>query len=122
MEEGGDGFALVDAVDGFGEQRGDGRHVLLVDDMTETAGTLAAAAKLLIERGAKSVRAIVSHAVLNELALERLAESSIEELICTNSTPMAQGDKVTTISVAPLLAEAIQRIHHGKSVSSLFHT
>ena len=100
----------------------DGRHVLLVDDMTETAGTLAAAAKLLIERGAKSVRAIVSHAVLNELALERLAESSIEELICTNSTPMAAGDKVTTLSVAPLLAEAINRIYQGKSVSSLFHT
>ena len=98
------------------------RNVLLVDDMTETAGTLAAAANLLIEKGAKTVRACVSHAVLNELALSRLAESPIEELICTDSTPMAVGDKVTTISVAPLLAEAINRIYQGKSVSSLFLT
>lgn len=99
-----------------------GRNILLVDDMTETAGTLAAAAKLLIERGAKSVRAIVSHAVLNDFALKRLADSYIEELICTNSTPMAAGNKVTTLTVAPLLAEAINRIYQGKSVSSLFQT
>lgn len=101
-----------------------GGNVLLVDDMTETAGTLAAAAKLLLEKGAKSVRAAVSHAVLNDLALKRLEDSSIEELICTNSTPMAEADhkKITTLTVAPLLAEAIKRIHHGKSVSSLFQT
>jgi ribose-phosphate pyrophosphokinase len=98
------------------------RNVLLVDDMTETAGTLCAAAKLLVERGAKSVRAGVSHAVLSDLALERLAESPIEELICTNSTPMAFGPKVRTLSVAPLLAEAIQRIHDDQSISSLFKT
>jgi ribose-phosphate pyrophosphokinase len=66
----------------------------------------------------------VSHAVLNEFALQRLQESPIEELICTNSTPMASTDtsKVTTLSIAPLLAEAIDRIHQGKSVSSLFQT
>lgn len=99
-------------------------NVLLVDDMTETAGTLTAAASLLMERGARSVRAGVSHAVLNEFALQRLQESPIEELICTNSTPMASTDtsKVTTLSIAPLLAEAIDRIHQGKSVSSLFQT
>ena len=97
-------------------------NVVLIDDMTETAGTLAAAARLLVERGAKSVRAGVSHAVLSELALNRLQESPIEELICTNSTPMAKGEKVTTLTIAPLLAEAINRIHQGKSVSSLFQT
>ena len=97
-------------------------NVVLIDDMTETAGTLAAAARLLVERGAKSVRASVSHAVLSDLALNRLQESPIEELICTNSTPMAKGDKVTTLTIAPLLAEAIKRIHQGKSVSSLFQT
>ncbi len=99
-------------------------HVLLVDDMTETAGTLIAAAKLLLEQGARSVRASVSHAVLNKLAIERLETSSVEELICTNSTPMAiaKSPKVTTLSIAPLLAEAIDRIHQGKSVSSLFQT
>ncbi len=98
------------------------RHVLLVDDMTETAGTLVAASTLLLEKGAKSVRAGVSHAVLNDLALERLEQSPITELICTNSTPMAKGPKVTPLSVAPLLGEAIRRIHEGKSVSSLFKT
>ena len=99
-------------------------NVLLVDDMTETAGTLAAAAKLLVEKGARSVRAGVSHAVLNEFAIERLHNSAIEELICTNSTPMATTNepKVTTLSIAPILAEAIDRIHQGKSVSSLFQT
>ena len=97
-------------------------NVVLIDDMTETAGTLAAAARLLVEKGAKSVRAGVSHAVLSELALNRLQESPITELICTNSTPMAKGDKVTTLTIAPLLAEAINRIHQGKSVSSLFQT
>lgn len=99
-------------------------HVLLVDDMTETAGTLAAAAQLLIQKGAKSVRAAVSHAILSELAIERLEKSVIDELICTNSTPMAaiEHPKVTTLTIAPILAEAIDRIHRGKSVSSLFQT
>ncbi|HWB04610.1 MAG TPA: ribose-phosphate pyrophosphokinase [Verrucomicrobiales bacterium] len=98
----------------------DGRDVLLVDDMTETAGTLTAAAKLLRERGAKRILAGVSHAILNDLAIKRLAESEIEELICTDSTPMAQGPKVTTLSVAEILGEAIRRIHQGESVTSLF--
>lgn len=100
------------------------RNVLLVDDMTETAGTLVAASRLLLEKGARSVRAGVSHAILNDLAIERLEESPIEELICTNSAPMAAiaHPKVTTLSIAPILAEAIKRIHQGKSVSSLFQT
>ena len=98
------------------------RNVLLLDDMTETAGTLVAAANFLLSQGAKSVRAGVSHAVLTDLAHERLAQSPIQELICTNSTPMATGPGVKTLSVAPLLAEAIQRIHRGQSVSSLFKT
>jgi ribose-phosphate pyrophosphokinase len=98
----------------------DGRDVLLVDDMTETAGTLTAAATLLRERGAKRIFAGVSHAILNELAIKRLAESEIEELICTDSTPMAHGPKVTTLSVAEILGEAIRRIHQGESVTSLF--
>ncbi len=100
------------------------RNVLLVDDMTETAGTLVAASSLLLEKGALSIRAGVSHAILNDLAVQRLEDSAIEELICTNSTPMASIDhpKVTTLSIAPILAEAIDRIHQGKSVSSLFQT
>jgi ribose-phosphate pyrophosphokinase len=96
------------------------KHVLIVDDMTETAGTLVAASDLLKEHGAKSIRAGVSHAVLNDVALARLKESVIEELICTDSVPMAGGGKVTTVGVAELLGEGIRRIHEGKSVSSLF--
>ncbi len=108
----------VEALNVIGEV--EGRDVLLVDDMTETAGTLTAAANLLKERGAKRIFAGVSHAILNELALRRLEESSIEELICTNSTPMAYGPRVTTLCVAEILGEAIRRIHNGESVSSLF--
>lgn len=98
----------------------DGRDLLLLDDMTETAGTLTAAATLLRERGAKRIFAAVSHAILSDLALQRLADSDIEELICTDSTPMARGPKVTTLSVAEILGEAIRRIHQGESVTSLF--
>ncbi len=98
----------------------EGRDVLLVDDMTETAGTLTAAASLLKERGARTIRAAVSHAILNDLAVDRLAKSTITELICTDSVPMAHGPKVTTLSIAGLLAEAIVRIHGSQSVTSLF--
>ncbi|MFM7182472.1 MAG: ribose-phosphate diphosphokinase [Verrucomicrobiales bacterium] len=109
----------VEATNVIGEVKG--RDVLLVDDITETAGTLTAAAKILKEHGAGRIYAGVSHAVLNELALSRIANSAIEELICTDSVPMAcGGDKVTTLTVAPLLAAAIERINNGESVTSLF--
>lgn len=108
----------VEALNVIGEV--EGRDVLLVDDMTETAGTLTAAATLLRERGAKRILAGVSHAILNDLAIKRLADSPIEELISTDSTPMAQGPKVTTLSIAEILGEAIRRIHQGESVTSLF--
>jgi len=97
-----------------------GRDVLLVDDMTETAGTLTAAARILKLQGAGRIYAGVSHAILNELSLKRLEESVIEELLCTDSVPMAAGPKVTTLSIAPLLATAIERINNGESVTSLF--
>jgi ribose-phosphate pyrophosphokinase len=108
----------VEALNVIGEV--EGRDVLLVDDMTETAGTLTAAATLLRERGAGRILAGVSHAILNDLAIKRLAESPIEELITTDSTPMARGPKVTTLSIAEILGEAIRRIHQGESVTSLF--
>jgi ribose-phosphate pyrophosphokinase len=98
----------------------EGKRVVLVDDMTETAGTLTAAAKLLKERGAREIYACVSHAILNEMALKRLADSPIEQLLCTDSVPMAHGNKVVTLSVAEMLGEAIRRIHQGESVTSLF--
>ena len=96
------------------------RDVLLVDDMTETAGTLLAASAILHKHGARRIFAGVSHAILGDLAHERLASSSIEEVITTDSVPQAKGDRVHVVGTAPLLGEAIRRIHKGKSVTSLF--
>ena len=96
--------------------------VLLVDDLTETAGTLSSAADVLKERGAKKIYAAVSHAVLVDLAIPRLQNSQIEELITTNSTPVrpVEGFKTTVLCVSELLGEGIKRIHNDESVSSLF--
>lgn len=110
----------VEAISVIGEV--EGRNALIVDDLTETAGTLVAAARILRERGAKRIFAGVSHAVLGEMGRKRLQESDIEELFTTDSVPMAHGPKIRTLSIAPLLAEAIQRIHMGESVTSLFDT
>lgn len=101
----------------------EGRDAIIVDDMTETAGTLCAAAAALKSNGAGRIFAGVSHAVLGDLGCERIMNSEIDEVITTDSTPrppeMCRA-KVSTVSVAGLLGEAIQRIHNGKSVSSLF--
>ena len=100
----------------------EGKRALLVDDITETAGTLVNAAAILKEQGAESVRACVSHAILNDLGIERLRDSCIDELITTDTVPRPEieGINVTTLSVANLLGEAIQRIHNNSSVNSLF--
>ena len=99
-----------------------GKNVLIVDDLTETAGTISSAAKILRKHGALDIYAGVSHAVLTELAVERLKDSDIKELIFTNSVParLTPGSKVTALSVAELLGEGIRRIHDDESVSSLF--
>jgi ribose-phosphate pyrophosphokinase len=96
--------------------------VLLIDDLTETAGTLTSAAAVLKERGAKKIYAAVSHAVLVDVAIPRLQNSQIEELITTNSTPVrpVDGFKTTVLCVSELLGEGIKRIHNDESVSSLF--
>ncbi|MEN8795240.1 MAG: ribose-phosphate diphosphokinase [Akkermansiaceae bacterium] len=98
----------------------EGRDVVLIDDMTETAGTLCAAAEILKGSGAKRIFAAVSHAVIGELGHERIENSVIEEVITTNSTPVEAIGKVRPVSIAPMLGAAIQRIHRGKSVTSLF--
>ena len=108
----------VEALDLIGEV--EGSNVLIVDDITETAGTLKTAAALLKERGAKRIFAGVSHAVLNDQGRQRLQESEIEEVISTDSTPFASGDNVTVLSIAELMGEGIRRIHHAESVTSLF--
>ncbi len=99
-----------------------GCNTVLVDDMTSTAGTLTAAAKLLEQAGAASIRAAVSHSLLNCKGVERLNESPIIELVTTDSVPARceTGGKVKVLSVAELLAEAIRRIHDNNSVTSLF--
>tara|TARA_B100000676_G_scaffold235330_1_gene235012 strand:+ start:223 stop:1101 length:879 start_codon:yes stop_codon:yes gene_type:complete len=98
------------------------KTVVMVDDMTETAGTLVSAAKILRRRGAKRIIAVVSHAGLNDLGIKRLRKSNIDELITTDTVPRPsiEGLKLTTCSVAGLLGEAIKRIHTNSSVTSLF--
>ncbi|MCQ2365246.1 MAG: ribose-phosphate pyrophosphokinase [Akkermansia sp.] len=97
-----------------------GKDVLMVDDMTESGGTLCAAAEVLKQHGAARIFAAVSHGVLNEKARTRLANSPIERLLCSDSVPMAYGDQVDTVSIAPLLARAISNIHNNTSVTHLF--
>src|SRR3954469_5850345 len=109
----------VEAINVVGEVKD--CDILLVDDITETAGTLTAAAKILREHGARSIRAAVSHCILNEMAYDRLRSGLIDELITTNSIPIdAKGLPITVLSVAPLLGEAIMRISNNESVTSLF--
>ncbi|GAT34014.1 ribose-phosphate pyrophosphokinase [Terrimicrobium sacchariphilum] len=100
----------------------EGKNVMIVDDLTETAGTLIGAAKILQSYGARNIYAGVSHAVLTDLAVERLKSSEIKELITTDSVPVrADSDaRVKVLSVAALLGEGIRRIHDDESVSSLF--
>lgn len=99
-----------------------GRCVLMVDDLTETAGTLTTAGALLKAKGAKQIIACVSHAILNELGISRLRKSVVDELITTDTVlrPAIDGVNITTLSVAGLLGEAIKRIHNNSSVTSLF--
>ncbi|OYV45474.1 MAG: ribose-phosphate pyrophosphokinase [Verrucomicrobia bacterium 21-51-4] len=113
----------VEAFNLVGEVKG--LDVLLVDDMTETAGTLVAAAALLKENGARRVTAIVTHGVLGELGFKRLAakDCPLDELVTTNTTqmgPEAKGLPIKVLSVAELLGEAIVRIHANESVTGLF--
>ncbi|MGB3211536.1 MAG: ribose-phosphate pyrophosphokinase [Desulforhopalus sp.] len=101
-----------------------GKTAILMDDMVDTAGTLCAGAKTLLENGAKEVHACCSHPVLSGPAIERLRNSELKSLVVTNSIPLRgealQCDKIKVLSVSKLLAEAINRIHNEDSVSSLF--
>ncbi len=108
----------VEAMNVIGNVKG--RDVFIIDDMTETAGTLCAAAQMLKDNGAARIFAGVSHAVIQELGHKRIMDSPIEEVITTNSTPVQSSEKVKPLSIAPFLGEAIVRINSGKSVSSLF--
>ncbi|MGV6860302.1 MAG: ribose-phosphate diphosphokinase [Putridiphycobacter sp.] len=98
-----------------------GKDVILIDDMVDTAGTLTKAADLFMEQGANSVRAFCTHAVLSGPAYERIENSSIVELVVTDSIPLSQqSDKIKVLSVAPLYAEVMKSLIKHESISSHF--
>ncbi|MDE3228652.1 MAG: ribose-phosphate pyrophosphokinase [Chloroflexota bacterium] len=110
-----EGMSLIGAVEG--------RNALIVDDEIDTAGSLLQAARVVREHGARDVYACASHGVLSGPACERLSGSGLKELILTDSVPLrpeARLPFITTLSIAPLLAGAIVRIHEERSVSELF--
>ena len=99
----------------------EGRHVVLADDMVDTAGTLTKAADLMMEKGALSVRAICTHAILSGNAYERLENSKLEELIVTDSIPLKkQSKKIKVVSCAPLFADVMHRVNSNTSIASKF--
>jgi ribose-phosphate pyrophosphokinase len=101
-----------------------GRHCLLVDDLIDTAGTLVKGAEALLEKGAASVSACATHAVLSGPAVERIEESCLKEVVVTNSIPLSEAGKksrrIVSLSIAKLMADAIRSIHEETSVSVLF--
>jgi ribose-phosphate pyrophosphokinase len=99
----------------------EGKNVILVDDIIDTAGTICRAADILVDKGALSVSAVVTHGLLSGNAIERVAESKIQELILSDTVPLKQSHpKIKVLSVAGLFAEAIKRVHGHESISSLF--
>jgi len=102
----------------------EGRNCLVVDDLIDTAGTLVKGADALLSKGATSVSACASHGVLSGPAVERITQSALKEVVLTNSIPLRADvsacPKITVLSVAPLLARAIQSIHGETSISVLF--
>ncbi len=99
----------------------EGLDVILVDDLIDTGGTICKAAELLMEKGAKSVRAICTHPVLSGNALENIENSVLEELVVTDTILLKQSsDKIKVLTVSPLFSKAIRKIHDNESISSLF--
>ncbi len=100
----------------------EGKEAIIVDDIIDTGGTVVAASNLLLNKGAKRVIVCATHGVLSGPAVDRLVDSPIEQVIITNTIPVGEKSfqKLRVISVAPLLAETIKRIHEEESVSSLF--
>jgi ribose-phosphate pyrophosphokinase len=97
------------------------KNVILIDDMVDTAGTITKAADLMVANGAKTVRALATHAIMSDPATQRVNDSSLTEMIFTNSIPYKGGsDKCTIISVARLFADTIDRVHSNQSISSQY--
>lgn len=101
----------------------EGRNIIIVDDMIDTAGTICMAADMLMARGAKSVRAAITHPVLSGKAYDRINASALEEVIVTDTIPLNPNQdlhKFTVLSVADIFADVIERVHNYKEISSLF--
>ena len=98
------------------------RNVILVDDMVDTAGTLCKAADIIMERGAKSVRAIATHGVLSGKAYENIEKSKLQEIIITDSIPLKNSllSKIKVLSCAPLFADVMNLVHNKKSINDKF--
>lgn len=102
----------------------DGKIVLMFDDMISTAGSICGAAKVLHAKGAKEIHVATTHAVLCGPAVERLAAANLKSIVCTDSIPLRPDQilpQMKVLSIAPLLGEAIKRIHRNESISRLFH-
>lgn len=98
-----------------------GKDVILVDDMIDTAGTIIKAASAFKEKGASSVMACCTHAVLSGSAYDRISEGLLDELVVTDTIPLAQqNERIKVLSIAPLFGEVITRVYHNRSVNSLF--
>lgn len=110
---------VVDRMELIGDVQG--KNVILVDDILDTGNTLIKAADLILANGAKSVRGMISHPVLSGNAIERIENSSMEELIVSDTIPLSRpSKKIRQLSTAALLAEAIKRVENNESISSLY--
>ena len=100
-----------------------GRNVIIVDDMIDTAGTICMAADMLIEKGAKSVRAAITHPILSGQAYEKIAASALQEVIVTDTIPLSPEKDLSefkVMTVADIFANVIERVHNYKEISSIF--
>jgi len=101
----------------------EGKNVVILDDMVDTAGTLTKAADMMMEKGALSVRAFATHPVLSGNAYERIANSSLTELVVTNTIPLREGvdtSKIKVLCVADLFADVINKVYNYQSISANF--
>ena len=110
---------FVDGMDIIGDVKG--KNVVIVDDMVDTCGTLAKSSQIMMDKGAKTVRAFATHAVLSGNAYETIENSILEELIVTDTIPMKkESNKIKVISCASLFAEVMRKVHNNESISSKF--
>ncbi|MFZ8860680.1 MAG: ribose-phosphate diphosphokinase, partial [Thermocrinis sp.] len=111
---------VAEVLDIIGDVKG--KRAIIVDDIIDTAGTVCAASELLLSKGASRVDVVATHGLLSGPAVERIRKSPIEEVVVTNTIPVEHKnlEKLKVVSIAPLIGEAIRRIHEGESVSVLF--